>query len=158
MMFTAPERKSCTGTELQYDKSPTKTVGLERTLHFALGVDNHARIILEIDKGAILSPPGLSLSDDDRRHHWRHPTSSQQLFGCRGRCSQLQETHRHKVMISRCSESQIRANLYFQHLQDGSPFFLRSGLPFFTVAMTISPAAAAGKRFNRAPQPTTAMM
>jgi hypothetical protein len=36
-----------------------------------------------------------------------------------------------------------------------SPFFLSSGLPFFTDAMTMSPAAAAGRRFRRAPKPTT---
>ena len=37
------------------------------------------------------------------------------------------------------------------------PFFLRSGFPFFTVAMTISPQAADGSLFRRAPQPTTEM-
>ena len=39
-----------------------------------------------------------------------------------------------------------------------APFFRRSGLPFFTVAITMSPHAAAGRRFRRAPQPTTLMM
>jgi hypothetical protein len=40
----------------------------------------------------------------------------------------------------------------------GCTFLRNSGLPFFTVAMTMSPTAAFGRRFNRAPQPLTAMM
>ncbi len=39
-----------------------------------------------------------------------------------------------------------------------APFLRRSGLPFLTVAMTMSPQAAAGRRLRRAPQPTTEMM
>jgi hypothetical protein len=38
------------------------------------------------------------------------------------------------------------------------PFFLNSGFPFFTVAITISPTPAAGNLFNRAPIPLTEMM
>ena len=38
------------------------------------------------------------------------------------------------------------------------PFLRSSGLPFFTVAKTISPLAAAGSRFNRPRIPPTAMM
>ena len=35
----------------------------------------------------------------------------------------------------------------------GSPFLRRSGFPFFTVPMNMSPGAAPGRRFSRAPQP-----
>ena len=42
--------------------------------------------------------------------------------------------------------------------RDFIPFFLRSGLPFFTVANTRSPAAAAGRRFSRPLIPFTAMI
>ena len=38
------------------------------------------------------------------------------------------------------------------------PFLRSSGLPFLTVARTISPLAAAGSRFNRPRIPPTAMM
>ena len=40
----------------------------------------------------------------------------------------------------------------------GITFFRNSGFPFFTVAMTISPTPAAGRRLRRAPQPLTEMM
>ena len=35
--------------------------------HFALWVNNHASIILEVDIDTILTTPGLSLSDNDGR-------------------------------------------------------------------------------------------
>ena len=35
-----------------------------RPLHLALGVHNHARIVLKVDKGAVLPPPRFSLADD----------------------------------------------------------------------------------------------
>ena len=38
------------------------------------------------------------------------------------------------------------------------PFLRSSGLPFLTVAKTISPLAAAGSRFNRPRIPPTAMI
>ena len=38
------------------------------------------------------------------------------------------------------------------------PFFLSSGLPFLTVAKTMSPLAAAGRRLRRPLIPPTAMM
>eukprot|EP00835_Amoeboradix_gromovi_P006974 NODE_970_length_2685_cov_0.314772.p2 type:complete len:147 gc:universal NODE_970_length_2685_cov_0.314772:1257-817(-) len=40
----------------------------------------------------------------------------------------------------------------------GVTFFLKSGLPFLTVARTTSPGAAAGNLFNLAPNLWTAMM
>ena len=40
----------------------------------------------------------------------------------------------------------------------GCTFFLRSGFPFFTVAITISPGQAAGTRLSRAPVIETEMM
>lgn len=39
-----------------------------------------------------------------------------------------------------------------------SPFFLSSGLPFLTVAMTMSPTPAAGSLFRRPLMPFTEMM
>ncbi len=36
-----------------------------RALHFALGVHDHASVILEINKHTILPPEGLPLPDDD---------------------------------------------------------------------------------------------
>eukprot|EP00740_Mantoniella_antarctica_P001651 CAMPEP_0181351128 /NCGR_PEP_ID=MMETSP1106-20121128/1627_1 /TAXON_ID=81844 /ORGANISM="Mantoniella antarctica, Strain SL-175" /LENGTH=67 /DNA_ID=CAMNT_0023463633 /DNA_START=336 /DNA_END=539 /DNA_ORIENTATION=+ len=39
----------------------------------------------------------------------------------------------------------------------GNTFLRRSGLPFFTVAMTISPVDAPGRRFRREPQRLTEM-
>jgi hypothetical protein len=61
----------------EYYYSPVKSVhtyssqqnGKSRTLHFALGVDDDARVILEIDEDAILAPPRLPLADDNRRHN-----------------------------------------------------------------------------------------
>lgn len=38
------------------------------------------------------------------------------------------------------------------------PFFLRSGFPFFTVAITMSPQPAAGRRFSLPRIPWTEMM
>ena len=40
----------------------------------------------------------------------------------------------------------------------GLPFLRSSGLPFLTVAKTMSPHAAAGKRLRRPRMPPTAMM
>lgn len=40
----------------------------------------------------------------------------------------------------------------------GSPFLRRSGFPFFTVAMTMSPGPPAGRRFSLLPQPHTLIM
>ncbi len=40
----------------------------------------------------------------------------------------------------------------------GITFFLNSGFPFLTVAMTISPTPPAGRRLRRAPIPLTEMM
>jgi hypothetical protein len=40
----------------------------------------------------------------------------------------------------------------------GMTFFLSSGFPFLTVAMTMSPAPPAGRRLRRAPIPFTEMM
>jgi hypothetical protein len=40
----------------------------------------------------------------------------------------------------------------------GMTFFLSSGFPFLTVAMTMSPAPPAGRRLRRAPMPLTEMM
>jgi hypothetical protein len=40
----------------------------------------------------------------------------------------------------------------------GITFFLRSGFPFLTVAITISPTQAEGKRFKRPLIPFTDMM
>lgn len=37
------------------------------------------------------------------------------------------------------------------------PFFLNSGFPFLTEAMTMSPADEAGSLLSRAPKPTTEM-
>lgn len=40
----------------------------------------------------------------------------------------------------------------------GITFFLNSGFPFLTVAITMSPTPAAGRRLSRAPIPLTDMM
>ena len=45
-----------------------------------------------------------------------------------------------------------------QYLVSHIPFLRSSGFPFFTVAKTISPLAAAGSRFNRPRIPPTAIM
>jgi len=47
--------------------------------------------------------------------------------------------------------------LRWRTMTAGMTFFLRSGLPFFTVAMTMSPTAAAGSLFNRPFTPFTEM-
>mmetsp|Transcript_22712 Transcript_22712/g.90108 ORF Transcript_22712/g.90108 Transcript_22712/m.90108 type:complete len:201 (+) Transcript_22712:968-1570(+) len=39
-----------------------------RALHLALVVDDDARVVLEVDDEALLSPPGLALADDDGGH------------------------------------------------------------------------------------------
>lgn len=52
----------------------------------------------------------------------------------------------------------LRHGLRCLTITAGRTFFLRSGLPFFTVAMTISPTQADGKRFKRPLIPFTEMM
>ncbi len=47
--------------------------------------------------------------------------------------------------------------LRWRTMTAGITFFLKSGLPFFTVAMTMSPTAAAGSLFNRPFTPFTEM-
>jgi hypothetical protein len=47
--------------------------------------------------------------------------------------------------------------LRWRTMTAGMTFFRRSGLPFFTVAMTMSPTAAAGSLFNRPFTPFTEM-
>ena len=39
------------------------------TLHLALGVDNDSGVVLEVDKGSLLSPPGLALANHNGRGH-----------------------------------------------------------------------------------------
>jgi len=41
------------------------------TLHLALGVDNDTSIVLKVDVGALLPPPGLALAHDHSRGHCR---------------------------------------------------------------------------------------
>ena len=40
-----------------------------RSLHFTLGVDNNAGVILKVQVGAVLPPPCLALAHDDGGHH-----------------------------------------------------------------------------------------
>jgi hypothetical protein len=55
----------------------------------------------------------------------------------------------------------IQCHAYLSQLQGSTqvrlhiPFLRRSGFPFLTVAMTISPHAAAGRRLSLEPHPTT---
>ena len=39
------------------------------TLHFSFIVDNYTSVIFEIDEGTLLTPPSLSLSDNDGGMH-----------------------------------------------------------------------------------------
>jgi hypothetical protein len=48
--------------------------------------------------------------------------------------------------------------LLWRTMTAGMTFFLSSGFPFLTVAMTMSPAPPAGRRLRRAPMPLTEMM
>ncbi|GIL78470.1 hypothetical protein Vretifemale_7928, partial [Volvox reticuliferus] len=50
-----------------------------------------------------------------------------------------------------------RKGLRWRMTTAGVTFLRRSGLPFLTEAMTMSPHAAAGRRFSLLPQPTTEM-
>ena len=54
--------------------------------------------------------------------------------------------------------SALRQGLLCRTTTAGITFFRSSGLPFFTVAITMSPTPAAGSRFRRAPIPFTEMM
>lgn len=54
--------------------------------------------------------------------------------------------------------SLLRQGLLCLTTTAGMTFFLSSGFPFLTVAMTISPTPAAGRRLSRAPMPLTEMM
>lgn len=42
--------------------------GNGRALHFTLGVDNDAGVVLEVEEDAVRSPPWLALADNDGRH------------------------------------------------------------------------------------------
>jgi hypothetical protein len=39
------------------------------TLHLSLGVNDDAGVVLEVDEGAVLPPPGLALPNDHGREH-----------------------------------------------------------------------------------------
>ena len=39
------------------------------TFHFSFRVDNYSCIVFKVDEDTVLSPPGLSLADDNSRHH-----------------------------------------------------------------------------------------
>ena len=39
------------------------------TLHLALGVDDHAGVVLKVDVASVLAAPRLALADDDGGHH-----------------------------------------------------------------------------------------
>lgn len=123
------------------------------TLHLALWVDNNPSIVLKVYIRAIFSPPRLALPDNDCRHDCTEgavSVSSQREAKIKQRAQERTADDLQFLLDLPCSS--------ITHSVPHSPFFLKSGLPFLTVAMTISPAAAAGRRFNRAPQPTTAMM
>ena len=51
-----------------------------------------------------------------------------------------------------------RHGLRWRTMTAGKTFFLRSGFPFFTVAITMSPTQAEGRRFKRPLIPFTEMM
>lgn len=57
------------------------------TLHLALGVDNHAGVVLKVDVGTVLPPERLALPHHDRGHHcgqqWRAAVG-QRWRGLRG--------------------------------------------------------------------------
>lgn len=136
-------------------------VGRPRTLHLALRIDDDAGVVcarrgsrvsrgaslealrvlqrplaaflpltltligrtLKVDEDAVLSPPRLALAHHHARHH------------CAAR----------RVSVSRRSGG--------RRARGGAPFLRKSGLPFFTVPMNMSPGDAPGRRFSRAPQP-----
>lgn len=54
--------------------------------------------------------------------------------------------------------SPLLQGLLWRTMTAGMTFFLSSGFPFLTVAMTMSPTPPAGRRFRRAPVPLTEMM
>jgi hypothetical protein len=102
------------------------------TLHLALRIHNHACIIFEIEVHSIGASPRFRLPHHDRRHDCRRNTLSALPIS----------SHTVGVSVNR----------------NPPPFFLSSGFPFFTVAITISPTPAAGSLFRRAPMPLTEMM
>jgi hypothetical protein len=79
----------------------------------------------KVDEQAVLSPPRLALAN----HHARHDCAASRA--------------RERGALRRC---------YRQSGRD-TPFLRKSGFPFFTVPMNMSPGAAPGRRFRREPQP-----
>lgn len=120
------------------------------TFHFSLGVDNHSRVVFKVNEYTILSPPGFPLADDNRRHHCRVQELCLRVLNY----VEPERLGSSAVVIPACNAK----------LSDGAilcctavPFFLKSGFPFLTEHMTMSPAAAAGSLFNLAPHPTVEM-
>ena len=106
-------------------------------LHFSFVVDNNAGIVLEVERHTVLPMKRLPLSDNHGRYHLNWEVVS--LIS--------------SVIIG--IAYQVQVNSWWN--VSNSTFFLNSGFPFFTEAITMSPTAAAGIRFNRLPNPVTEM-
>jgi hypothetical protein len=120
-------------------------------LHLTLRVDNHARVVLEVDEGSVLSPPRLALADQHTRHDCActtHPSGQHAAHtqAAAPTANRLQRLHPSTASTARSKSG------------SDAPFFRRSGLPFFTVQMHMSPGDAAGSLLRRPLTPATAMM
>lgn len=98
------------------------------TLHLPLVVDDDPRVVLEVDVHAVLPPPRLALADHHSGHH----------------CDTPGETHRERstATLDKVLTTWLAALIIRRAHGGYSPFFLSSGLPFFTEAITMSPTAA----------------
>ena len=88
---------------------------------------------LKVNEDSVLSSPGLALADNNGGDDWETRKKTRQ--------------HEKKKKKRRREDAESR----------DSPFFLRSGFPFFTQQMTQFPTPALGRRLRRAPHPWTAM-
>ena len=101
--------------------------------HFSFVVDNHPGVVFKVQRDTVLPVIRLPLPD---HHCWDNLIHASGNFGVINRGWVLERT----AYSAKCLT-----------------FFLNSGFPFFTEAMTMSPTAAAGIRFNRLPNPATEM-
>ena len=114
-----------------------------RTLHLALRVHDHSRVVCEGAgiSGVLRSTAAcrrLRTLEVDEEAVLSPPRLALADHHARHHCA------RRRVSWRREAGTPHRA---------GSPFLRRSGFPFFTGPMNMSPGAAPGRRFSRAPQP-----
>ena len=170
LYITTPELLAIRYTNVRY--TPKQIVVQEHTGHSSAASFPTGPVIAE----PFISPFGLTICDIQSISHNpsipqpKPPTEldtipSKPISSCS--CN-LPKRAKHKTRITlttpalsskyKNTPSGLLHGLLCLTTTAGMTFFLSSGFPFLTVAMTMSPTPAAGSRFRRAPMPLTEMM